>query len=186
MNMVIRLLEQYGYISPLCKEGLLSHITTQTVEKGEILLEKGELSSNFYVLESGLVRGFYEQNNHEFDTWYAFDHSLLFSTYQLYKSKASLESVQCIESCVIHAIPNQVLFQFCTEYPELNIVLRRATEENFLKLQERIWEMRTLLPQERYCRLSRKLHYDIVRIPIVNIASYLGVTVELARQWMQK
>lgn len=185
MNMLIRLFEQYGYLSPLCKEALEAHIVTYTVKKGDVLLQKGQLSSYLYVLEEGLVCGFYECNKQRFDTWFAFKHAILNPTYQLFKSKVSLETIQCLENSVVHAIPNQILFRLFSEFPELNVIVRRAIEDYCLELQERNYELKTMTPHDRYHLLSRQLHGNMARLPHTNLASYLGVSVDLVHQWIK-
>ncbi|KUF44265.1 Crp/Fnr family transcriptional regulator [Myroides marinus] len=178
MNMLIRLFEQYGYLSPMCKEALEKNTQIFHKRKGEYLLKKGQLSGSLYVLEEGFVRGFYMHNDQEIDVWFAFEQTIMGSTYQMYKSKASLEFIQCMEDCVVHAIPNQVLFRFFKEYPELNLISRRSTEDYCLQLEDRAFQLQTMSATERYHRLLKDLGSDVNRIPLGNVASYLGISQE--------
>lgn len=178
MNTLVRLLEQYGYLSPLCKVALEENTQIFFKRKGDFLLQKGHQSDSLYVIEEGAIRGYYLYDGREIDVWYAFEHSILGATYQMYKSKPSLEYVQCIEDCIVYAIPNQVLLRFYREYPELNMIARRFTEDYCMLLEERAYQLQLMSPVQRYCRLLRKLQEDIERLSEKNIASYLGIREE--------
>lgn len=178
MNMIIRLFEQYGYLSPQCKESLEQNIQVLHKKKGDIILKKGQLSGSLYVLEKGFVRGFYEVDNKEIDVWFVFENTIMGSTYQMYKSKPSLEYIQCMEDCTMLALSNQVLMRFYREYPELNVIGRRSTEDYCLELEERAFQLQTMSAIERYHRLVKSLGENFHRIPLGNIASYLGITPE--------
>lgn len=178
MNTLVRLLEQYGYLSPLCKVALEENTQIFFKRKGDYLLQKGEQSDSLYVIEEGSVRGFYQRNGEEIDIWYAFEHTIIGATYQMYRSKPSLESIQCMEDCMVYAIPNRVLLRFYREYPELNMISRRFAENYCLLLEDRAFQLQMLSPLQRYYRLQRSLQENLERIPERNIASYLGITQE--------
>ncbi|MTG98237.1 MULTISPECIES: Crp/Fnr family transcriptional regulator [Myroides] len=178
MNVLIRLFEQYGYISSQCRDALEKNVQTFHMKKGELLLKKGQLSGSLYVLEKGFVRGYYLVSEKEIDVWFAFEHTIMGSTYQMYKSRASLEYIQCMEDCIVHAISNQVLLRLYREHPELNLISRRSTEDYCLQLEQRAFGLQTMSASERYYNLIKELGDDFHRIPLGNIASYLGISQE--------
>ncbi|SFJ27939.1 Crp/Fnr family transcriptional regulator [Myroides guanonis] len=178
MNTLIRLFERYGYVSPSCKEALEQHIQTSHKTKGSILLKKGQTTGNLFVLEKGLVRGYYEYKEKQTDVWFGFENTILGSTYQLYKSRPSLEYIECMEDCIVHALSNQELLRFYKDFPELNVIGRRFTEDYCLLLEERAFQLQTFSAVERYHDLIKRHPETLFRIPLGNIASYLGISAE--------
>lgn len=178
MNTLVRLLEQYGYLSPLCKVALEENTKILFKQKGDFLLQKGQQSDSLYIIEEGAVRGYYLHHGEEIDVWYAFEHTILGATYQMYKSKPSLEYIQCMENCMVYAIPNRVLLRFYREYPELNMIARRFAEDYCMMLEDRAFQLQIMSPEQRYYRLLKNFQENIERIPERNIACYLGITQE--------
>ncbi|MHC5201825.1 Crp/Fnr family transcriptional regulator [Myroides sp. LJL119] len=179
MNILVRLFEKYGYLSSACKLALEQNTQTFHKKKGDFLLKQGQLSGSLYVLQKGFVRAFYNTaDNKEIDLWFAFENTIIGSTYQMYKSRASLESIQCMEDSVVYAIPNAVILRLYREFPELNIIARRFTEDYCLDLEQRAFALQTMSAFQRYCKLIQDLGTNANRVALGNIASYLGITPE--------
>ncbi len=178
MSVMIRLFEQYGYISPVCREAIEKYIQIYHKKKGDFLLKKGQITGSLFVLEKGLVRGYYQQKDKQIDVWFGFENTILGSTYQMYKSRPSLEYIECLEDCTVHALPNEKLLRLYKDFPEFNIIGRRFTEDYCLLLEERAYQLQTMSAAERYHKLLKDYPEAVKRIPLGNIASYLGITQE--------
>ena len=186
MNILVRLLEQYGYISPLCREALHTHAKLIKKQKGESLVHQGSTKPFFYILASGLVAGNYSHKKLTYDMWYAKDTGLLLSTYPLYKSRALKEGIVCLEDSLFFAIPSEILMQLTVKYPELNLLFRRAVEEYSVQLQERMYSYLYNDPYDRFYELKRSFIGDIERLPQERIASYLRISVAEVLQLQKK
>ncbi|MEC4113380.1 Crp/Fnr family transcriptional regulator [Myroides pelagicus] len=176
MNMLIRLFEQYGYISAQCKEVIEQNIQTVHLKKGTVIQKRGQSPMALYAIEKGAVRGFYTKEVRTIDTWYAFDHTILPATYQMYKSSVANENIQCMEDCLVHCISNSVMLRLFREYPELNLICRRLVEEYALDLQQRAYQLQTMSVEQRYYSLLKDLGDHFTRVSSANMASYLGIT----------
>jgi hypothetical protein len=64
------------------------------------------------------------------------------------------------------------------DFPEFNIIGRRFTEDYCLLLEERAYQLQTMSAAERYHKLLKDYPEAVKRIPLGNIASYLGITQE--------
>lgn len=179
MNILIRLFEKYGYLSSACKVALEQNTQIFNKKKTEFLLNQGQLSGSLYVLQKGYVRAFHTKTDgSERDLWFAFENTIIGSTYQMYKSRASLHSIQCMEDCVVHAIPNAVLLRLYNEFPELNVIARRFTEDYCLELEQRAFILQTMTINQRYIILNQQLHNNAKRVADSHVASYLGISLD--------
>ena len=177
MNILVRLLEQYGYISPLCRESLYTYSKVIKKQKGELLVKQGGSTPYFYILASGFVAGVYLHKNTAYDMWYCKDAGLVLSTYPRYKGKELKESIVCLEDSQFFAIPSEVLMQLIGKFPELNLLFRRAMEEYSVQLQDRMYAYLYTDPFQRFYDLKRSLNGGIDRLSDERIASYLRISV---------
>lgn len=178
MNMLIRLLEQYGFISAACKEAIQRHTQIYRLRKGEFLLAQSGDSPSVFALEQGYLRGFYQKNSRTYDLWFAFEHQLIGSSFQMYRSRTQKQNIQCMEDSTIYALPNSIFMRLIQEFPELNALARRATEHYCLSLEQRIMQLQVSTPVERFITFVQHYGPHNKRIALENQASYLGVSSE--------
>ena len=138
------------------------------VRKGQILQRTGDLNTNTYVVESGLLRSYTicsKGKEHIFafapETWIIADFCLPNHPCQL----------------VIDALENSIV-QVYTKDPEISIGDKNMFRKRMALMQSRIISLIATPSIERYDRFL-KMYPDIVqRVPQRMIASYLGITPE--------
>lgn len=70
MNPLIKQLKQYGNLTTEIEGELGKKIKILTKQKGDFLLKEGQIISNLFVIETGLVRSFYKSQEREINVWF--------------------------------------------------------------------------------------------------------------------
>lgn len=147
-----------------------------------LLLEEGRVADRLFLIRSGCLRLFFNDEGREITFQFFFESDFVASFDSLHKRQPSLFSLESIEPAELSVIERDDFYALVGREPSL----RRAYEE---KLVERFRAYQLLFlsrirntPQQRYEELLRE-HPDIVRrVPQHYIASYLGITpVSLSR-----
>lgn len=147
-----------------------------------LLLEEGRVADRLFLIRSGCLRLFFDDEGREITFQFFFEGDFVASFDSLHKRQPSLFSLESIEPAELSVIERDDFYALLGREPSL----RRAYEE---KLVERFRAYQLLFlsrirntPQQRYEELLRE-HPDIVRrVPQHYIASYLGITpVSLSR-----
>ncbi|RYZ91073.1 MAG: Crp/Fnr family transcriptional regulator [Proteobacteria bacterium] len=173
------LLNYLNAIHPL-SDGLVDHLRsilkTRDLQKKEFLLKAGHISRHICFIEQGLLRCFYLKEDHEVCSWFMKEGDVIISVESFYQQKASYESIQALEDCVLHYIDYNELQDIYRRFPEFNFVGRVLTERYYGLSEQRLYGIRMQRSQERYDYLMEHHPELVLRVPAKYLASYLGIT----------
>ncbi|MBO9586285.1 MAG: Crp/Fnr family transcriptional regulator [Flavobacterium sp.] len=171
-------IESYYPISDKSWKLIESTTDFQTIKKGETLLRNGEIAKNLHFIAKGALRAFItdEQGN--------FYNKNLFLEYYLAGSKVSLMlqtpsnfTIEALEDSIIININYKRYIELINENDDLKNFYIAHLEKNWIIDKEQR-EVALVMQNatERYVNLLEK-HPDIAdRIPLLHIASHLGIT----------
>lgn len=94
MNNFIEQLKKYGNLSLELETDITPKIKFLKKQKGDFLLKEGQVVSNLFVIEKGLVRSFYNSNEREINVWFGFENVILGSVTPLFFNQPSIENIQ--------------------------------------------------------------------------------------------
>ncbi|RZJ56142.1 MAG: Crp/Fnr family transcriptional regulator [Flavobacterium sp.] len=172
---------KFDSYSPISNESwkLIEDITEfQLVKKGEILLRNGEIAKNMHFIAKGILRTFITDEQGNFYNKNLFlENSFAGSKVSLMLETPSNFTIEALEDCVLINMnykkyidlvyENSDLKNFYIAYLEQNWIIEKEKREVALVMQN---------ATERYLNLLEK-HPDIAnRIPLLHIASHLGIT----------
>lgn len=178
MNPLIVELRKLGPISPEIEQEIQERTKFATRKKGDYFLKKGQTVSNMFVLETGCVRGFYNKEAKEINTWFGFENELLGSFLPLFSNIPSYENIQFLEDATLYYIAANDLNALYSKHQQLNTVGRKMAEYYCKILEERIASLQVETAEERYISLLRDYPQALQRITLGHIASYLGISQE--------
>ncbi len=148
------------------------------LKKGDILLKEGEVPTRFWFLESGLARLFSIRNGEEVTADFFFSSEFV----DLYGSSAlkqpSHGTIQLMMDSVLYSIRWDKLEKLKANYPILHNLEKIIVGSYMRTFELRVFEMNSLSASDRYLKLVGAHPYILQQVPIMNIASYLGVKVE--------
>lgn len=146
--------------------------------KGEVILREGQVCRYFYFIVSGCIRSFGLENGKEVNLKFYFEDDTACDFISFRQEEPSQIYLVAMEDCAvcysakIEAVP---VFQNTIA---LHILLFRFFQELYFKEEEHSNSFKLLSPEERYhFLLEHKPHY-LQRIPLMQLASYLGMSRE--------
>jgi CRP-like cAMP-binding protein len=178
MNLLIQQLKKYGAIHDDLEQELLSRTKFMTKQKGDFFLKQGQVVSNMFVIENGLVRAFYNKEGREINVWFGIENTILGSVIPLFFNLPSQESIQFLENSSIYYISREDMNELYQKYHQMETIGRKLAEEYCKILEERAISLQTESAEERYNTLLKNETEASLRISLGHIASYLGITQE--------
>ena len=146
-------------------------------KKGDFFLKENEVSNEYFVLESGVVRSFvYDIDNNDITINFFTESDIVIEASSIFQRIPSIENIQAETDCVVWKIDYD-------DFQELFLTISALTEwgrawmsYQLFYLKQRSVEMITKSATERYLDLM-KAKPDVLKFaPLKNIASYLGIT----------
>ncbi len=165
-------------VSEQLSEAFYSITKTKTVKRGDLLLRAGDYCNDLYFVESGLLRGYYYQEEKEITNWFAREGEFATNFYAFITKAASTETIEVLEDCELTQIPFAKLQKIYTDFPETERLGRILTENYYVKLEGRFLGLQFTTAKERYDNLIKQNGPLVLRAPLGQIASYLGITQE--------
>ncbi|SDM03774.1 Crp/Fnr family transcriptional regulator [Kriegella aquimaris] len=140
-----------------------------TVSKGAVLQRKGDINSNVFIVEDGLLRSYTiddkgKEHIYMFgpENWFVADNCEPNTPGELF--------IDAIEDSILKVYSKEELLK---ESPDINALLRRLNT-----MQTRILMLMSSSAKERYEHFIKTYPNITQRVPLKMIASYLGVTPE--------
>ena len=170
--------ESYSPISSASWQLIENIIEVQSIKKGEILLQNGQIAKEIHFIGKGALRAFItDAAGNIYNKNIFLDGDFAGSTVSLIQQTPSEFSIETLEDSILININykkyRELIFQnddlknFYIAYLEKNWVIEKEQREISIVMEN---------ATERYLDLLSK-HPDIAeRIPLLHIASHLGIT----------
>lgn len=173
--------DQVASLISLTPEGknLLSDATSiQSLKKGELVLPQDSVCRHMYFIEKGLLRIYYIKDGKEITEWLALDGNFCFSIISFFQQTPSRLIIECIEDSEIIYISRDGLLQLSDRNLEMARFFRILITKSLIFSQIRMESIQFETASKRYQILLRQQPEIIRRVPLMYIASFLGITFE--------
>ncbi|SHH71615.1 Crp/Fnr family transcriptional regulator [Flavobacterium defluvii] len=178
LNQLKQTIENYY---PISEESwkLIENITEfQTLKKGETVLESGEIAKNLHFIAKGILRAFITDQHGNF-----YNKNLFMENY-FADSKVSLMlqlpsnfTIEALEDSVIINLNYKEYISLINENDDLKNFYIAHLEKNWIiDKEEREVALVMQNATERYGKLLEKHPSIADRVPLLHIASHLGIT----------
>ncbi|MCD6065445.1 MAG: putative transcriptional regulator, Crp/Fnr family [Bacteroidetes bacterium] len=147
-------------------------------KKNEIILNDRSICEYLYLVNSGLLRGYYFNDAKEVTNWIATEDDFGTSFYSLISQQTGYETIEAIENSSVDALHKKDMDQLYAQFPETEKAGRILLENYYLRLEERMIYTRFKTAKERYQHFFENKRELVKRAPLGSIASYLGITQE--------
>lgn len=149
-----------------------------TINKGETLHKAGDICNHIYFITKGAIRGFVKDGNKEKITWISVENEMVTSIYSYYMQKPSAENMDAVEDCQILSMTHEKLQQLYELEPSTNILVRRILEKYYADAEMRAITTRLSNADTKYEFFLNTYSHLANRIPLIYIASFLGISSE--------
>ena len=157
---------------------LQSVLVPMKFAKGEMILKEGEVCTNMYYIDKGLVRQFYFKSGKQLTEHMAVEGNIVMCIESLFREEPTKLQIEAIEPTIIYALPKACLEEVALHNVNMQILYRKILEESLILSQVHADLVRFESAQNRYRRMCKLQQQVTLRAPLVYIASYLQMTPE--------
>lgn len=170
--------QEYAPLSPECQEDLLESIAIRSLKKGEVLVKEGQYADKAYFIVQGCARAYYVKEGRDISDWFAFEQEFISSIVSFFAHAASPHYIELLQDSLLIELSRDSIEALSQKYHEFEHLIRVVVTKTMLSQRERISSILFHTAEEKYEQIL-KIRPDIIqRVPLMHIASYLGMTTE--------
>ena len=156
------------------------------IRKNEFLLTEGNTCKNIWFIEAGFFRSFYLHDGHEINTAFHFEGSFVTNVKSLRMEKPAEYSIVAGENAFVYRFSRQDMLKLYAQSKEIVEFGKKLIEMLFITEQEYGNLFRLFSAQERYEYILKNNPFILQRIPLGQLASYLGMSRETLSRMRKK
>lgn len=157
----------------------ISLLTVREVSKKKFLLQEGEACTSINYVHSGILRAYcYDKEIHERVIMFAVQDWWITDIQGFSTGKPAIVNIEAIEDSVVLELQKDDLDELYLKVPKFERVFRILMQNSYIREQLRTTQNLTLTAEERYVNFLAKYPHVYQRVPLKQIASYLGITPE--------
>lgn len=168
----------YSPLSTECQQDFIGRCKVSHFKKGEIVVREGQFSKQAYLILQGCVRAYYLKDGKDISDWFAFEHRFMASIVSFFTEEPSPHYVEFMEDSVVLEFSKDSLEELSRKHHDFEHFIRQVITETMLGLRERLYTIQFHKAEQRYEHLINTQPDITTRIPLMHIASYLGITLE--------
>ncbi|MBS1634629.1 MAG: Crp/Fnr family transcriptional regulator [Bacteroidetes bacterium] len=178
---LINSLQKKGNISDSDMQTFVSALKVRYVKKKKNILNEGDNANVMFYVNEGLFRYYiYDEQGHEQTIDLIAQNNWFGDAKAFLGQEPASINIEALEDSQVFVLSYEDLHRFYDEIPMFERMVRRIIEQYFVKALERVKKISrsSYSAQERYLEFIRSHPKLVNRVPLVYLASYLGVTPE--------
>lgn len=159
-------------------QAIANNIPVEFFEQGTILQSEGEIPQECYYVLKGLVREYKDVEGTEQTIAFYSEKNGTISSTNYSEQTPSSSNLICVEDCLLingNAELDKLNYE---EFPILKEITREMLEADLNATKDKFFNFVRSSPKERYLHLLETEPDLLQRVPLHQIASYLGMTAE--------
>jgi CRP-like cAMP-binding protein len=178
-NKLIYYFRKWTDISEEAEGIILSAFETASVKKKKDLLEPGEVCQYLYFIVKGCLRSYYvDDKGLEHIYQIRLDNSWISDLESFFSQKPSKYYIESLEDTEYLRISHDRLERLYAEVPQLERYFRILFQKAYVNALTRLNDTMWVSAVDRYNQMLKEQSDIFQRVPLVYIASYLGITPE--------
>ncbi|WP_222167170.1 Crp/Fnr family transcriptional regulator [Edaphocola aurantiacus] len=166
----------YSMPEDILQEGINLFQAVQ-VPKGAFLFREGMICRELAFVHYGLLRAFsLREDGRELSSCFAMEHDFACDYNSLIHSVPASKSIQALEDCQLMVITHHNLQQLQDRYPAWQHMGKILADKEFIEKERWANRLRLDNAAERYQYILEEQPGLINRVPVNQLASYLGMT----------
>jgi CRP-like cAMP-binding protein len=154
-------------------QSLLSKIS---LKKKEFLIREGDLNSNIYFIENGILHSFKTDESGEMHSiQFGFPGHWISDLYSFFSGNHALFSVEALEDAELLVLNYSGFKDACEKLPKFEKFFRILIQNAYVKAQQRIAKNFSNDAAQRYKDLLEQQPEMLQKVPQYLVASYLGI-----------
>lgn len=168
----------YSPLSEACKAELTTLVKLLKFDKGTPLVKEGQYADKTYFIIKGCVRAYYLKEGKDITDWFAFENDFISSINSFFLGVPSPHYIEVLEETVVFEISRDKVQYLRDKYHDFERLGSVIVTKTMLQLQHRVVSMQFETAQQKYENLINLRPEIAQRVPVMHIASYLGLTLE--------
>jgi CRP-like cAMP-binding protein len=165
------------------EEKEISFFTSMLVEKRvhrkDFILKEGEPCSCIYFVNEGALRAYYlDRDQNESIIMFALSDWWITDMHGFANEKAAMLNIDALEESTVLQLQKKYLDLLYEKVPKFERFFRVVMQNAYIREQLRVMQNLSMTAEERYEAFLKKYPQFAQRIPLKQIASYLGMTPE--------
>ena len=158
--------------------GIVENMQVESFKKGTVILKQGSVCDKCYFVLKGCLRQYMIVDGEEKITDFFLEGqpAVMYSSY--IKQSPSEFYLSCVEDCVLITGTREQELELHKKYPKLEYITHTLMVQDYHKVEDYIALLNGYKPEERYLALQKNRPELLNRIPLHQIASFIGVTPE--------
>ncbi len=157
---------------------IVEQTQVESFKKGEVLLREGQVCDKCYFILSGCVRQYQLLDGEEKTTAFFMEEQAAVLYHSYMERKPSQYYLSCVEDSIMLTGTHAKEQELHQKYPKLTYLIQTLMPHDFSKIQKRLSSLIKHSPEERYLMLLEDQPELLNRVPLYQLASYIGVTPE--------
>jgi CRP-like cAMP-binding protein len=147
-------------------------------KKNEFLLREGKVCNSLFYIETGYCKSFYEIDGVVKNTGFFFENDIATNISSFGSGKKSDFNIMACEPLKVVVFDKEKLFEAAKQAPEIESLGRNCIRLFASKQEEFSTLFKLYTAQERLAYLETRHPYLLQRVPLVQLASFIGVARE--------
>jgi CRP-like cAMP-binding protein len=181
-NLKMNFPEYIKNIVPLSQQEekeLTSFFHKAELKKGELLFRQGEICRKIFTIEKGLARVFYySQSGKEVTAWFTEEQSVMTAIDSFYHKIETRDNCELLEDSTVYFISVAELERLLNQNHNFAKIAFHILTKITTDIVEFTTNLKFQTAKERYTYLIQQHPQIFQRVPLLQIASYLGITPE--------
>ena len=157
----------------------ISIIKQQQVSKKELILREGQICKNISFVHSGILRAYHlDKEGKETTIMFALKDWWITDMFCFINQQPAMLNIEAVENSCIFQLQKNDLDKLYLKVPKFERFFRIVMQNAYIREQLRVIENLSMKAEDRYNNFLNKYPQFAQRLPLKQIASYLGITPE--------
>lgn len=169
---------KYCKLSEESKAAWLNKSKLLHLKKSEILVKEQTRSDKIWFIAEGSLRAYYMKDGKKICDWFAFENEFISAITSFYSDQPSLHQIDTLSDTILLESSREDISELCDQFHDFERLGRLSTTETMIRLQQRIVSLQFETAHQKLQNLLKQYPNIYLKIPLGDIASYLGITQE--------
>ncbi|WP_025761728.1 Crp/Fnr family transcriptional regulator [Dyadobacter tibetensis] len=165
-------------LSPEMEEEIDRAFKSESFCKNHKILQPDNFSKKVFFIEKGFARTYYYKNGKEITHHFLSENNFYLTIDSIFYNRPSLYGLDAIEDCTMRTIPYPELEKYLDQSKALEKLGRLALVNSVKMFSDKLYSIQFQSAPDRYLSMIQSFPDILLRAPLGQIASYLGITQE--------
>jgi len=154
-----------------------SKLVLKRIKKRELIQDKGQIQQYLYIFEKGIARHYFAELQKEFTLWFSMEGDFVANS-GFFTQKPVNEHIVALTDIKAYALHYSNFEILCNKSHEFERFVRNTLAEQLFLYDKYYAENFMFSATERYNNFVNQFPEIVKRVPLIYIASFLGITPE--------